>query len=51
MGLDPTNKADRAKVAALLKTWIAKGMFLVVEGLDEQRRPRSFIEVGEPADD
>jgi hypothetical protein len=51
IGLDPTNKADRAKVAGLLKTWTANGMFVVIEGLDEQRRKRSFIEVGEPADD
>jgi AAA domain len=51
MGLDPTDKADRAKVAGLLKTWTAKGMFIIVEGQDEKRRPRSFIEVGEPAND
>jgi AAA domain-containing protein len=51
MGLDPTNKADRAKVSALLKTWIAKGMFNVVDGEDDKRMPRKFIEVGEAAND
>ncbi len=51
MGLDPTNKADRAKVASLLKTWIKNGMFNVVDGEDAKRMPRKFIEVGEPAND
>lgn len=42
-----TDKADKAKVARLLKTWTANGMFVVVTGDDEKRRPRSFVEVGE----
>jgi hypothetical protein len=50
MGLDPAVKADRAKVAGLLKTWIAQGMFVVVDGEDAKRMPRKFIEVGELAD-
>jgi len=51
LGLDPTNRADKTKIAALLKTWIENGMFVVVEGLDAKREKRSFIEVGTPADD
>jgi hypothetical protein len=51
LNLDATNKAARAKIAGLLKTWIANGMFVVVDGLDSSRRTRSFIEVGTPADD
>ena len=51
MGLDATNKGHKAKIAAMLKTWIANGMFIVVEGEDEHREKRAFIEVGEAASD
>jgi hypothetical protein len=51
MGLDATTRAHRAKISAMLKMWTANGMFVAVEGLDDQRRKRSFIEVGEPASD
>jgi hypothetical protein len=43
--LDPTNKAHKARIAALLKTWIANGMLVVTEGIDAKREKRSFIEV------
>jgi AAA domain len=49
--LDTGNKAHKAKVTAILKTWIANDMLRVVEAQDEQRRPRKFIEVGAPAND
>jgi AAA domain/Bifunctional DNA primase/polymerase, N-terminal len=49
--LDPTNKAHKSKISALLKMWIANGMFVVVEGVDDKRRPRDFIEVGKRAND
>jgi hypothetical protein len=29
-----------------LKTWIGNGALVVVEGEDEQRKKRSFVEVG-----
>lgn len=51
LGLDPANKAHKAKIAALLKTWISTGMLAVVEALDAKREKRNFIEVGEPAND
>jgi hypothetical protein len=51
LNLDPTTKRHRAKIAGLLKRWIANRMFVVVEGEDAQRKKRSFIEVGEPAND
>jgi hypothetical protein len=51
LDLDPTNKGHRARVAALLKVWIANRMFVVVEGEDDNRNTRKFIEVGEPAND
>lgn len=49
--LDAENKAHRAKIAGLLKTWIKTGMLAVVDGFDAKRQKRSFIEVGAPADD
>jgi hypothetical protein len=51
MGLDVANKAHKAKIAGLLKTWIANGMLVVVEGEDGQRKKRLFVEVGTAADD
>ena len=51
LGLDPSKKADRSKVSGALKIWTANRMFVVVEGEDVQRKKRSFIEVGEPAND
>ncbi|MFB0493628.1 hypothetical protein ABIE45_006284 [Methylobacterium sp. OAE515] len=43
--------AGKARVKAMLKTWIGTGMLVVVEGLYEKRNKRSFIEVGEGASD
>ena len=51
LNLDATNKAHRAKIAALLKTWIANRMLVVVEAEDASRRKRFFIEVGTAAND
>lgn len=44
--LDADSKTDRQRIGRLLKTWIANGMFVTVEGQDEARRTRSFVEVG-----
>lgn len=49
--LDVENKAHKAKICSLLKIWIASGALVEVEGKDEKRKPRTFIEVGIPADD
>ena len=43
--------AGKGRVKAMLKAWLGSGMFVVIEGLDTQRRTRSFIEVGEAATD
>ena len=51
LDLDANNKTHRAKIASLLKTWIKNGMFVVVEGFDEKRERRAYIEVGERAND
>lgn len=40
-------KADRAKINALLRTWIATGALIKVEGKDAKSMPRTFVEVGE----
>jgi hypothetical protein len=51
LNLDGTSKAHRAKITGLLKTWISTGMLTIVDGLDDRREKRNFIEVGTPADD
>jgi hypothetical protein len=51
LNLDPTNTAHKAKINALLKTWIVSGALVVVEGRDARHEVRSFIEVGTAADD
>jgi AAA domain len=49
--LDPEDKAHKAKIKGALKVWMATGMFVEVEGLDDQRKPRPCIEVGKWAND
>jgi hypothetical protein len=51
VGLDADSKAHRAKISSLLKTWIKNGMLVIVESFDERRERRSYIEVGERAND
>ena len=51
MGLDVSKRPDKLNVLAALKTWFATGMFVTVEGEDEKRMKRTFVEVGEPATD
>ncbi len=46
LGLDLDAKADRARIASLLKTWITSGALRKADGLDDKRRPRVFVEVG-----
>jgi hypothetical protein len=43
---DLSDKAARASVRLMLKTWISNGAFREVERNDGQRKPRKFIEVG-----
>jgi hypothetical protein len=51
LNLDANNKAHRSKISALLKAWMANGALVIVPGLDEQRRERTFVGVGEWAND
>ena len=39
-------ETQKATIVASLKTWIGNGALVVVEGEDEQRKKRSFVEVG-----
>jgi hypothetical protein len=50
LGLDASNKTHIAKIKAMLKQWIATGALVVVEGMDDKRKLRSFIEIGALAD-
>jgi hypothetical protein len=45
LGLDVEDKAAKAKIVGLIKAWLAAGSLIVVEGFDEQRRPREFVQV------
>jgi len=48
LGLDLELAADKAKVNAALKMYLAAGTLVVVERMDEvQRRQKKFIEVPE----
>ena len=44
--LDADDKTDRAKINGMLKVWLGSGALKKVQGVDEKRRPRMFVEVG-----
>ena len=45
--LDLNSRAHQAKVKSLLKTWMGSGALVTVEGTDEKREKRTFVEVGQ----
>ena len=47
LDLDTDNKADKAKIVAMLKSWRSTGSLIVVEDKDENRITKKFIEVKE----
>jgi hypothetical protein len=47
--LDAQNPSDRARIKAMLKTWIAAGSLILLEEQDARRRPRKFVQIAEPA--
>lgn len=47
--LDLSNRQDRAKVAGLVRAWISSGSLVLVEGMDEKRMPRKYVEVADAA--
>jgi hypothetical protein len=46
LGLDPDPEADRKRISAILKEWLKHGVLVEVDGQDEKRNPRVFVEVG-----
>ena len=44
LAMDPED--DKRRLGAIIKEWLKNGVLSEVEGLDEQRRPRLFVEVG-----
>jgi len=51
LGLDIGNAAAKAQVKGLIKIWLASGALAVVDGRDENREVRTYVEVGEWATD
>jgi hypothetical protein len=47
LGLDTADKADRARIGGMLKAWLAAGALTVVEGFDEKRMAKKFVQVAE----
>jgi hypothetical protein len=43
--LNVRNKADKAKIRGMVKLWLAAGSLVEVEGQDEKRRPKIFVEL------
>jgi hypothetical protein len=50
MRLDLDKKADKAKVKGLIEIWLKSGALIIVEGEDDKRNLRKFVEV-KPDDD
>jgi hypothetical protein len=46
LGLDISEPAHREKIKGLIKRWIKTGLFQVVQGEDQKRNKRSFIQLG-----
>ena len=44
--LNPDSKTDRARISEMLRTWFASGALRKVEGQDDKRKTRMFVEVG-----
>jgi hypothetical protein len=49
MDLNIENKKDKAKVSAMIKAWLSAGSLIVVDGEDDKRMVRKFVEVREEA--
>jgi hypothetical protein len=47
LNLNVANQGDKAKIVAMLKFWLGAGSLVEVEGKDEKREIRKFIEVKE----
>jgi hypothetical protein len=49
LDLNVESKPERAKVNGMIKAWLSAGSLVVVEGEDEKRMSRKFVEVREGA--
>jgi hypothetical protein len=49
LDLNIDDKADKTKIKGLLKLWIKIGSLIPVDGFDENREAKKFIEVAEDA--
>ncbi|CAK0750267.1 regulatory protein RepA [Azospirillaceae bacterium] len=47
LSLDLDKKSDKKRIKALLKIWIKSGALVVTEALDDTRRKRPVVEVGQ----
>ena len=47
LGLDLTRPADKAKVSTMVKCWLGTGSLIIVEGQDDRRIKRQFVQVKE----
>jgi hypothetical protein len=45
LALDHENMTDKAKIKGMLKSWLAAGSLIVVDGQTAKREPTKFIEV------
>lgn len=48
LGLDASEKADKARISALMKVWIENGKFRIEQMPDSKRQMRPCVVVGEP---
>ena len=46
LGLDPADKADRRKVAGILKAWFGNGVLATATGKDYARHEREYVVPG-----
>ena len=47
LGMDATNRTDRARISGMLKVWLKAGSLIVVERPDDFRSMKKFVEVKE----
>jgi hypothetical protein len=47
LGLNPKDKKDRAKISSALGMWLNAGSMIIVDGFDDNRVERKFVELKE----
>lgn len=46
LGLDWTDEGVRKRLSSIIHQWVKNGVLKEVDGVDEHRKPRTFVEVG-----